>query len=427
MSSKARLDVQWALVSLVTSSLAHFLLRLVLGRELGAESLGLYTLAFTIYLLGMQFAAFGIASALTKYVAEFWEEHTTVQRYVSSGLTTSLITGTAMGVVLFLMAPLIANIFFQMPALEEPIRLIALCFPFIAVQKAVLGTLNGHRRMRSYAFLNIVQNVTVVLISILLAIGMGLGVLGAVLGFVLPTIAISALCPLLIRDSFGNLSSFWDRGAMKVTTTFGFYIMLQSSIAFLYTQVDSILIGYFRDANDVGVYAVAVLFAEILTLVPSAVQRVTVPVTASMYGKGNVAGVRKLFFSTLRKSFLVTLLSAMAITFLAPTLIVLLFNEAYLSCYPSLLILLIGYIVSSSLIAVGATLSSIGKVRIPFRISAASTALNVVLNVVLTPTFGIEGAATATTVSMLVYSFITIAVVNNVLRSRSMSPSVDCA
>jgi O-antigen/teichoic acid export membrane protein len=117
----------------------------------------------------------------------------------------------------------------------------------------------------------------------------------------------------------------------------------------------------------------------------------------------------------------------MAITFLAPTLIVLLFNEAYLSCYPSLLILLIGYIVSSSLIAVGATLSSIGKVRIPFRISAASTALNVVLNVVLTPTFGIEGAATATTVSMLVYSFITIAVVNNVLRSRSMSPSVDCA
>lgn len=276
--SKAMLDVQWALVSLVTSSMAHFLLRLVLGRELGTESLGIYTLAFTIYLLGMQFAAFGIASALTKYIAEFWEELSSVQRYVSSGLTTSLITGTTMGVVLFLMAPLIANSFFHMPALQEPISYIALCFPFIAVQKAVLGTLNGHRRMRQYAFLNIVQNVTVVLVSVILAIVMGMGVMGAVLGFVLPTIAISALSPLIIRDYFGDWTSFWDRAAMRATTAFGFYIMLQNSIAFLYTQVDSILIGHFRDANDVGVYAVAILFAETLTLLPSAVQRVTVPV-----------------------------------------------------------------------------------------------------------------------------------------------------
>lgn len=422
--SKAMLDVQWALISLAASSLAHFLLRLVLGRELGADGLGIYTLAFTIYLLGMQFAAFGIGSALTKYVAEFLGDQFAVKRYVSSGMTASIITGTAMGVTLFLLAPSIANSFFHIPELQEPISYIALCFPFIAVQKAVLGTLNGYRRMRLFAFLNIAQNVTVVLVSILLAIWAGMGVMGAVLGFVLPTMVISALCPLLIRGSMGNAASFWNKAAMKATTLFGFYIVLQNSISFLNTQVDSILIGYFRGATDVGIYAVAFLFAETLTLIPSAVQKVTVPMTASMYGKGDVAGVRRLFFSALKKSFLVTLCLALVIAILAPMLITFLFKEGYLSGYPSLLILLVGYTMSSALIAVGATLSSIGKVRIPFRISALSGILNVILNVILTPIFGIEGAAAATTISMLVYSIITIVVVNSYLKGEALPSDV---
>jgi len=123
--SKAMIDVQWAFISIVTASLAHFILRIVLGRELGPEGLGVYTLAFTIYLFGMQFAAFGIGSALTKYVAEFLENRVTIRNYVSSGMTSSIITGSLMGVVLFLLAPYIAISFFHIPELEGMIQLTA--------------------------------------------------------------------------------------------------------------------------------------------------------------------------------------------------------------------------------------------------------------------------------------------------------------
>lgn len=422
--SKAMVDVQWALISIVTSSLAHFILRMILGRELGAENLGIYTLAFTIYLLGMQFAAFGIGSALTKYVSEYLVDRATVKRYVSSGMMTSIITGSLVGGVLFLLAPFIANSFFNIPQLQDLICFNALCFPFIAIQKAVLGTLNGYRKMHLYAFLNIVQNVAVVLTSIYLAIGTGLGVTGAVLGFVVPTIVISALSPLLVRDDFGDKSDFWNKTALRTTTVFGFFIVLQNSVNFLNTQVDSILIGHFLGPTDVGIYAVAVLFAETLTLIPSAVQRVTVPVTSMMYGKGDITGVRTLFFSTLKKSFLITIFLALAIVVLAPNLIILLFNAEYLPSYPSLLILLIGYTAYCSLTSVGATLSSIGKVRIPFLISAVCAIMNVILNVILTPLFGIEGAAVATTLSMLTYFFLTIMVVKIYLRSDPLPSDV---
>lgn len=413
--SKAMIDVQWAFISIVTSSLAHFILRIVLGRELGPEGLGVYTLAFTIYLFGMQFAAFGIGSALTKYIAEFLDDRVAIRNYVSSGMTSSIITGALMGVVLFLLAPYIAISFFHVPELEGMIQLTALCYPFIAIQKAVLGTLNGFRKMHLYAFLNVIQNVGVVVVSIALVLLFGMGVMGAVIGFVGPTILISALSPILVSDCIRLEASLWDIPALRATAVFGFYVVLGNSIDFLNTQVDSILIGYYMNPTEVGIYAVAVLFAQTLTLIPSAVQRVTAPATATLYGKGDIEGVRRVFYSTLKKSFLISVGSATLIVAFGQYLIALLFTEEYLVSYVPLLILLVGYTIGASFSAVGATLSSIGKVHIPFRISAVCGVLNIILNILLIPILGVNGAALATTVTMMVNFGITVIVIHRYL------------
>ncbi len=404
-------DVQWAFISIVTASLAHFILRIVLGRELGAEALGVYTLAFTIYLLGMQFAAFGIGAALTKYIAEYFEDKVTIRKYVSSGMTSSIITGTLMGFVLFFLAPYIAISFFHIPELESMIQLTAVCYPFIAIQKAVLGTLNGFRRMRLFAFLSIVQNVAVVVVSIILVLLFGMGVMGAVIGFVGPTILIGLLCPFLIHDYIQFDKSFWNIPALRATTIFGFFVVLANSIGFLNTQIDSILIGYYMNPTDVGIYAVAVLFAQTLTLIPGAVQRVTTPVMATLYGKGDLEGVRKIFYSTLKKSFFISVGSAVIIGILGPSLIVFLFTEQFLASYIPLLILLLGYVIHASFSAVGSTLSSIGKVQIIFRISAICGVFNIILNILLIPEFGMNGAAFATAVVMIANSGITMIII----------------
>ena len=424
--SKAMKDVQWALISIVTASLAHFILRIVLGRELGPEGLGVYTLAFVIYLFGMQFAAFGIGAALTKYVAEFIEDQDTIRKYVSSGMSSSIITGTLMGIVLFFLSPYIAVSFFQVPELEPLLKLTALCYPFIAIQKAVLGTLNGFRRMHLYALLNIVQNVAVVAISVIFVLLFGMGVYGAVMGFVLPTIFISLVCPFLIRDSLSlDQSSLWHIPTLWQTTAFGFYVVLGNSIGFLNTQVDSILIGYYLNPAEVGIYAVAVLLAQTLTLIPSAVQRVTAPVTATLYGKGDIEGVRKIIFSTMKKSFLVSVGIAAFIAIFGQFLIIILFTEEFLLSYVPLLILLLGYTVFASFMAVGGTLSSIGKVHIPFRISGLCGVLNVILNILLVPYLGINGAAIATTVSLIANFGFSTALIKKYLSECKVTKAIE--
>lgn len=412
------IDVQWAFISIVTASLAHFILRIILGRELGPDGLGVYTLAFTIYLFGVQFAAFGIGAALTKYVAEFLDDQVAIRNYVSSGMTSSIITGALMGVVLFLLAPYIATSFFHVPELEPLVQLTALCYPFIAIQKAVLGTLNGFRRMHLYALLNIIQNVTVVVASIALVLFFEMGVMGAMIGVVGPTIFVSVLCPVLIRDCIGFDASLWNIPALHATTVFGFYIVLGNSIAFLNTQIDSILIGYYLNPTEVGIFAVAVLLAQTLTLVPSAVQHVTAPVTTRLYAKGDLVRIRKLISSTIKKSFFGSIAIAGFIGIIGQFLITFFFTAEFLPAYIPLIILLVGKVIYVPIMAVGFTFAAIGKVRIRFYIAAACSILNLVLNMVLIPFAGIIGAAVATSVALIVNCGINIAMMNYYLRDK---------
>ncbi len=413
-------DVQWAFISIVTTSLAHFILRIILGKELGAEGLGLYTLAFTIYLFGMQFAAFGIGVALTKYVAEFIEDVSSIRNYVSSGMSSSIITGTIMGVLLYFLAPYIAISLFDAPELALYIKLAAVCYPFIAIQKAVLGTLNGFRKMHLFALLNIIQNFLAVVVSITLVLLFGMGVFGAVIGFVAPTVLIGILCPVLIRQWIGFDASLWNVSIIWQTTVFGLYIVLGNSVAFLNTQVDSILIGYYLNPTEVGIYAVAVLLAQTLTLIPNAVQQVTGPVITRLYAKGDLIGVRKIVFSTVKRSFLVSVAMAGLIGIFGKLLITLLFTAEFLLAYIPLLILLVGKSLYTPIMAVGFTLAGIGKVTVRFYIAAACGVLNILLNIFLIPSAGITGAAIATTIALIVNCGVTMTAINHYLQIRTI-------
>ena len=79
-------DVGFSFASLAISALVHFALRVFLGRYMGEGDLGLYTLSFTVYSIGIVFGAFGIGAALTKYVAEYREDASRTNVLLTNGI-----------------------------------------------------------------------------------------------------------------------------------------------------------------------------------------------------------------------------------------------------------------------------------------------------------------------------------------------------
>lgn len=399
--SKTMKDVQWSFISLVTASLSHLLLRIVLGRELGPDGLGLYTLVFTIYMFGMQFAAFGIGVALTKYVAQYHDDVKLVKIFISSGLFGSIITGLIMGVILYIFSGLISIQIFQIPEMEGLLKITALCFPFIAIQKAVVGALNGFRQMKMYAFVNIALNMAVMIVSIVLVVIAQMNVKGAVIGFVVPTVVIGLLS-LLATKKHISIKSINSKQILKEISWFGFYIMLTNSIGLVNTQIDSLMIGYYLNETEVGYYAVAAILVQGLRLIPDSVQRVTTASIATYYGKKDLGRIKYIIKTSILTVLVITVFSFIILVLLGQPLIEILFKNDFLIAYNPLLILMIGYLVYSPIISVNGALPSIGKVHVMFIISLFCALLNALFNIYFIPRYGIIGAATATSIALII-------------------------
>lgn len=400
-TNKTIRDVQWSFLSLATSSLAHLLLRMVLGKELGPKGLGTYTLVFTIYMFGMQFAAFGYGSALTNYIAKYKNDTSKIKEYISSGVIGSIVSGSTMGILLYSLSEFISTNFFHIPEMVALLKITAVCFPFIAIQKATTGSLNGFQKMNHFAMVNILQNTLVLLISVLLVFFFKMGVTGAVIGFVFPTVVIGVFSLVFIRKSFFLPSKSVLVNVLREITWFGFYVVLGNSISMINTQIDSLLIGRFMSETDVGYYTTAVIIMQGMTLLPGAVQAVTTPAIATCYGKKEYSNIKKLVKNTMLKIFAVELIFLIILTVFGKYVIVMLFSEEFTSAYIPMLILSIGYVIYSPWVSISTIFASIGKVNLSFKLNGLCAILNTASNLLLIPKFGLIGAASATTLSLI--------------------------
>lgn len=416
-TNKTTRDVQWSFLSLATSSLAHLLLRLSLGKELGPNGLGTYTLVFTIYTLGTQFAAFGYGSALTNYIAEYKNDICKTKEYISSGFIGSIMSGTIIGILLYSFSGFISTNFFHIPEMVILLKMTAVCFPFIAIQKATTGTFNGFRKMNHFAIVNILQNTLVFLVSIFFVLFLKMGVTGAVIGFVIPTVVIGVVSLLYIRKSLSLPPRVRLVNTLREITWFGFYVVFGNSISMINTQIDSLLIGHFMSETDVGYYTTAVIIIQGITLLPSAIQAVTTPAMATYYGKKEYSKIKALVKNTTLKTFAIELVFLIFLSIFGKYIILILFSEEFIPAYTPMLVLSIGYLFYAPWISVGAIFSSIGKVNLSFKLNGVCAITNTALNLTLIPKFGTIGAASATTFSLIFTLMINLYFVRRYMRN----------
>ncbi|WP_319507382.1 flippase [uncultured Methanolobus sp.] len=396
-------DVQWSFISLATASLSHLLLRIVLGRELGPSGLGLYTLVFTIYMFGMQFSGFGIGSAVSKYVSEFKEDTQKTKEYISAGLSGSLITGFVMAFLLYFVSDMISMSIFNIPEMGYFLKLVSFCLPFIAIQKMALGTLIGFQKMKRYALINIIQNTLILILSVYLVLFLDEGVRGGILGFVIPTVITSLLSVAFVKE-LHIVPSFLFTGTLKKVIWFGVYVVMANTIGMINTQIDSLMVGHFMDATNVGYYAVATIIVQGMTLIPKSVHTAVMPSISYLHGKGEYNKIIKFVKKIIIIIFIIILFICLFIAFFGKTMIILLFNNDFLTAYSPLLILLIGYSIYSPIHSVDCALFSIGKVNIVYKLTLLTAICNILFNSILIPKYGILGASLATTLSLLLLS-----------------------
>ncbi len=416
MERKFAFDVGWALVSSIITLVIAFLLRIVLARWLGAADLGLYTVVVTIHGFATLVATLGIPSALTKYVAEYKDDRNRLFQTTFAAFVSSIIFGLMVGALIFALSGILAGVF-HMPELARLLKILAVVFPFTCILQTMVGLFNGLRQMRSYAYLEISRSLLMIL-SIVSLVWFGFGVEGAITGIIISFIG-GCIFGLYLSRSFLHLNLQNLIQNVKKIVLFGSQITGVNALNLVTIQADIILIGYFMASKDVGYYSVAVGLGSFFLLIPQAFQRITYPATSEYWAQKNYRALIIMINKSMKYSACIVLPLGLGVGFFAEGIITILFGQEFIYAALPLWILLIARVIAGSTSSpVGGSITGAGRPDIALKLNALSCGINIVLNILLIPRYGITGAAIATAISLLAQAAIYLILMPRILMAR---------
>jgi stage V sporulation protein B len=392
-------NVLWNLGSLAFLAAAGLVLNFVVARIYGAEALGLFNVVVALYILLSQFAVFGVHFSVLRAVSEHaGRNQTEVDQSITGALLATCIVSAGVTLLALLATPLIVRIYRMDGTATAWLAILPGLF-FFALNKVLLNAINGAQHMRAFAVL---QALRFALILVALSVFVFVQVKPAYLTAVF-SVAEFVLFPVLLWY-VAQLVEQWDiRGArahMREHLLFGAKVFPSGSIGELNTRVDVLLLGAMLDGARAGVYSVALLLAEGLAQAIVVVRANLNPLITRYLADGDAAGLA-IFARRVTAYFTIFMLVAgvglvavfaLAANHLFP-------DQRFAGATAPLAILVVGLVLASPYMPLGMAFTQAGRPALQTWFSAAVLAVNVLSNIILIPTFGINGAAMGTAIS----------------------------
>ena len=166
-------------------------------------------------------------------------------------------------------------------------------------------------------------------------------------------------------------------------------------------QIDIVMIGLMRAAEEVGLYAAASRLAFLLYFVMAAAEIILAPIMARLYANGGMERLQKIVTHAVRIAFLAVLPFGLALIFFGENILVI-FGHDFVAAQSALAILAVGRLMHVAFGSGAVLLSMTGHEKTVAVILSATALANVIGNAVLIPLYGIEGAAIASAGSLLI-------------------------
>lgn len=206
---------------------------------------------------------------------------------------------------------------------------------------------------------------------------------------------------------------------LKEIMSFSTYIIVAGSAAGILLEIDKFMIPQLEQIAQVAYYSVGVYIASVIAIPTRAMQQITSPITAKEMNENNFYEVEKLYKQTSINLLVVGGLLFLLINLNISDLYELINKEQFTKGIWVVLIISCAKLVELALGTGNAILVNSNYYKIIFYLSLAMALSVIFLNKWLINQIGINGAALATLIVVLVYSLIKIIYINSKL---SMQP-----
>ena len=373
---------------------------ILLSRLLGTAGLGEFRLGSVLVQLVTAFCVLGLDKALLRYLPVLEARGEKGRGLLVAGSSVVFIISLALSAVLLLTAPIIATAYFHSPAMTSVIRLFSLQVPVLALFRFFSGAVTAAKR---FDFASKVTNILSPAVFVFLL---------TLLAFIWPSVKGAIAARIVAQLAAGGvLAVFLVQHCAKLQTesstqgTFKSYLLLSIPLFVialgyqLLNQMDTIMLGYFVSAKEVGIYSVAFKVSAFALIGLEILLPIVAPLFAQFKETHDDQSMETLFVTATKWLGYSALVIFVCIAVFRVELLQV-FGKEFAGGSTVLLILAVGQLVNAATGPTGVLLTMTGKQKWELTNTISIVALNFLLNLLLIPRMGMIGAAVATALSI---------------------------
>ena len=403
---------------------ARYLFTAILARFAGVEFLGIYSLASSVTRIGEVFGRAGLHSGVMRFVSRLDKETEieTVRQRILSGLKLGLLFGIVIMILQIALADWLAFELFNGSDLLKTVLIIsAVSLPFATIMAISAFATQGYKLLKyKVMVLNIIRP-AIMLVCVLVSISFFTKDT-AVKYPLLISAVFSSFAAIIFLNKLTNIkiSQIFSGVIDKELLRFSYPLMFVTILGTLMHWMDILMLGYFTDTTTVGLYHPAARTAGLLRTVLLAFMGIFAPMMSEYHRQGDVGEMGKLYKLIVR--WIVSLSLPLAIIIIIYSKkIMMLFGVQYLSASNVLMVLTTAAFIQTLFGGGGQTLTMTGFTKVNLFNSIIVVLINITLNLLWIPQYGIIGAAYATLISMALLGLLRIVEVNHLIKITPFS------
>ncbi len=395
-----------------------FVKQVAMARLLGPQSFGLYAIGWNALRMVGILATMGLHTGIMHFGTEHrGKDDGAFRSVLTRSVLLSFGIGWAITLALWLAAPWLTADVFKEPQFLGLFRVFTLMLPFLgALRVAAVATRISQRMQFSILAEEITQSTLNLLLFILFYL-LGWQLLGAIVATVLSYVAALALAVYFIYRLFGPALAAPARRAVSDRRLLAYSAptALAEMSGAVITRVDRLFLGFYRTSADVGVYQAAAQLSIIMASILYAFNMILMPMISEQFHKKDLRQLEELFRINTKWGIYAIVPLVLVIAFAAADVMTVLFGSEYAGGAGALLILTVGQFINIATGATATILIMTGNQTAWFRLSLAMMVINLALNWLLVPRWGINGAAVATSFTVSSQYLISLVIIYRLL------------
>ncbi|KKG07371.1 polysaccharide biosynthesis protein [Methanosarcina sp. 2.H.A.1B.4] len=287
------------------------------------------------------------------------------------------------------------------------------------LQGAVSSGIAGCGKIGIHSTGTFINNISRIVVQVV-AVFLGFGVAGLAGGFV-----VGLFVGSIVQLRFFDLRFVrFEWKHIKNLSTFSLWVFLISSGMVVYSTADTIMLGYYLNNADVGVYRIVLQFTALASFATYALRGALWP-RVSRWGKTGEIG---LIEDSLSRAFTYSLVLAIPMfvggVLLGDKLLYYFYGAEFGRGYMTMVVLFIVQVVNIFQFFFTSYLSALDHLQDLFNVIVVAVVANVALNAIFIPVIGIEGAALATLVTMGLNAILALRILSKILTIKVESESL---